>query len=68
VLVRQQAGAWITGRLMIDPTDHARNSQAEPQLYPANWLVWEEGTITYVLFGNGLSQRDMIQIADSLGD
>jgi hypothetical protein len=66
VSVRQQAGVWITGRLMADPTDHRPNSQAEPQLYPTNWLVWEESGITYALFGNGLSQAEMVRIAESL--
>jgi hypothetical protein len=67
VSVRGGAGVWITGRLMTDPTDHSPKLQAEPQLYPTNWLVWQEGEITYALFGNGLSQQEMIKIAESLG-
>lgn len=67
VSVRGQQGVWITGRLMTDPTDHAPVPQAERQLYPTNWLVWQEGDITYALFGNGLLQEEMIKIAESLG-
>jgi hypothetical protein len=59
---------WITGRLMTDPTDHTVGIQDDPRLYPTNWLVWQEGDITYALFGNGLSQAEMIEIAESLGD
>lgn len=62
-----QAAVWITGRLMTDPTDHSPKLPAEPQLYPTNWLVWQNGDITYALFGNGLSQQEMIRIAESLG-
>jgi hypothetical protein len=65
--VRGQAAVWITGRLMTDPTDHSPKLQVEPQLYPTNWLVWQEGEITYALFGNGLSQQEMIKIVESLG-
>lgn len=67
VSVRGQQGVWITGRLMTDPTDHSPDLQAEPQLYPTNWLVWQEGEITYTLFGNELSQEEMIKIGESLG-
>lgn len=64
--VRGHAGVWITGRLMTDPTDHTPRAEAERQLYSTNWLVWEEDGITYTLFGNDLSQQEMIQIAESL--
>jgi hypothetical protein len=67
VSVRGQTGVWITGRLMTDPTDHAPKLQGEPQLYATNWLVWQEGDITYTLFGNNLSQEEMVRIAESLG-
>jgi hypothetical protein len=68
VRVRGQDGVWITGRLMTDPTDHTPDPHAEPKLYPTNWLVWSEGDLTYALFGNDLSQAEMIRIAESLGD
>lgn len=68
VEVRGTAGLWITGRLMTDPTDHTVGMQAEPKLYETDLLVWQEGDITYHLFGNGLSQAEMIRIAESLGD
>lgn len=67
VIVRGQAGVWITGRLMTDPTDHTPRPEAERELYATNWLVWAEGDITYALFGNDQSQQEMIKIAESLG-
>ncbi len=66
VRVRGHSGVWISGRFMTDPTDHSPQDAAEPRLYPTNWLVWHEGSITYALFGNGLSQQEMIKIAESL--
>jgi hypothetical protein len=68
ISVRGQEGVWISGRLMTDPTDHTVDLQTEPTLHATNWLVWQEGSITYALFGNGLSQAEMIKIAESLGD
>ncbi len=67
VTVRGQSGVWITGRLMTDPTDHTPVPPDERQLFPTNWLVWQEGDITYTLFGNDLSQEEMIKIAESVG-
>jgi hypothetical protein len=68
ISVRDKKGVWITGRLMTDPTDRTVDLQTEPTLHATNWLVWQEGGITYALFGNGLSQTEMIRIAESLGD
>jgi hypothetical protein len=65
--VRGLVGVWITGRLMTDPTDHSPKLQGEPQLVPTNWLVWQEGDITYALFGNDLSWQEMSSIAEPLG-
>lgn len=59
-------GVWITGRLMTDPTDRTVGLQSDPVLHSTNWLVWQEGDITYTLFGNGLSQEEMIWVAESL--
>lgn len=68
VSVRGAQGVWITGRLMTDPTDHTVEMQTEPTLHPTNLLLWQEGDITYALFGNGLSLSEMIRIAESLAD
>lgn len=68
VNVRGTNGVWITGRLMTDPTEHSVELQTEPLPHATNLLVWKEGDVTYALFGNGISQTEMIRIAESLGD
>lgn len=67
VTVNGMDGVWITGRPMTDPTDHSPKPASERQLYSTDWLVWQEGNITYTLIGNGLTQEEMIRIAESLG-
>jgi hypothetical protein len=66
VTVAGQKAIWISGRLMSDPEDANTGPAGRPALQPTNWLVWQEGEIVYTLFGNGLTQDEMMQVADSL--
>lgn len=66
VTVAGQQGMWISGRLMTDPDAPPVDQGAEPRLQPTNWLVWQEGPITYTLFGNSLTQAEMVRVAESL--
>lgn len=66
IAVAGQKGIWISGRLMTDPEEMNREPAGEPHLQPTNWLIWQEGEIVYTLFGNGLTQDEMIQVAESL--
>lgn len=66
VTVAGEDGIWISGRLMTDPQEVNGEPAGEPLLQPTNWLIWREGEIVYTLFGNGLTQDEMIQVAESL--
>jgi hypothetical protein len=57
VTVRGGAGVWIEGRLMGD----------EPAaLLPTSWLMWEQDGVNYTLISDALSQKEMLQVAESL--
>ncbi|MDX1615667.1 MAG: DUF4367 domain-containing protein, partial [Candidatus Promineifilaceae bacterium] len=66
ITVNDQAGVWITGRLMADPSQPLPADGTQPALMPTNWLIWSVDEITYTLYGAGLSQEEMLQIAESL--
>lgn len=66
VTVAGQEAVWISGRLMADPGVVNWEEGSEPPLQPTNWLVWQEGEIVYSLFGNDLTQDEMMRIAESL--
>lgn len=57
ILVRGQAGVWITGRLY---------GESPETLQPTNWLMWVEDGINYTMFSDELSQSEMLRMAESL--
>ena len=66
VMVGQDPGVFLTGRLMVHPDLGVRVRNERPDLIPTNWLIWEADGITYTLFGDALDQAELIQIAESL--
>jgi hypothetical protein len=66
VMVGQEAGLYMTGRLMAHPDLGVRVRQERPDLIPTNWLIWEANGITYTLISDALNQAQLIQIAESL--
>ena len=66
VLVAGHTGVFISGRLMAHPSQAAQANDEQPDLLATNWLIWEVDGITYTLFGDGLGQSELIQIAESL--
>ncbi len=57
IIIRGQTGVWITGRLYGDSSE---------TLQPTNWLMWVEQGINYTMYSNGLSQDEMVKVAESL--
>jgi hypothetical protein len=66
VMIGANAGVYLTGRLMAHPDLAVQVQYEETYLAPTNWLIWEANGITYSLFGNGLDQDALVQIAESL--
>jgi hypothetical protein len=66
VMVGENAGVAVSGRLMAHPDQPAPADGGPPELLPTNWLIWEAGGITYTLFSDGLNQAELLQIAESL--
>ncbi len=64
VEVRGHAGVWIADRLVISPLDSASPGQAVP--HATNWLEWDENGIVYTLISDGLTQADMLRLAEGL--
>ncbi len=62
VQVRGHAGAWISGRLMVNPLVGGQNNLPSP----SNWLVWDENGTVYTFISDGLDLQEMLQLADRL--
>lgn len=62
VQVRGHAGVWIADRLVTSPLDSARPGQANP--HASSWLRWDENGIVYTLISDGLTQAEMLQLAE----
>jgi len=66
VLIGPTKGVFISGRLMTHPDQTAATDGERSDLLPTNWLIWENNGITYTLFGDDVSQDEMVRMAKSL--
>jgi len=66
VMIGESAGVFLTGRQMAHPELAIQTQSDEPVMVSTSWLIWETNGITYSLFGDGLTQVQLIEIAQSL--
>ncbi len=64
VQVRGHTGVWIAGRLVTSPLESVKPGQINP--HASSWLTWDENGIVYTLISDGLTQAEMLQLAESL--
>ncbi len=66
VMIGDNAGVYLTGRIMAHPDLAIQAQSEETVMITTSWLIWEAEGITYTFFGDGLNQDQLIQIAKSL--